>query len=112
MCLTATWSIELDSREAPSDWPYSRLAVGAKRPGTLPDRKIPDVMVYELNPKLVEFAYQLTKRTKAERYAGDGCLPRHLQGLSKGDGPSLRSEGRQPGIEHVLARKDHDPVGE
>jgi len=56
---------EIDSREAPADWPYSRLATGAKRPGQLagPDHQH-NTLVYELNPKLVEWAYQLTKDVK------------------------------------------------
>ncbi len=56
---------EIDSREAPAEWAYSRLVSGAKRPGVLagPDHKY-NTMVYELNPKLVEWAYQLTKDLK------------------------------------------------
>ena len=56
---------EIDSHEVPADWPYGRLATGAKRPGDLPaSGKIPENLLFELNPKLVEWAYQLTKNLK------------------------------------------------
>jgi len=55
---------EVDAREAPKSWPYSRLAIGAKRPNELPTQgpgRDIERLVYELNPKLVDWAYQLTK---------------------------------------------------
>jgi purine nucleoside permease len=54
---------ELDSREAPPDWPYGRLALGGKKPNERPARQSGTV-VYELNPGLVEWAYQLTRELK------------------------------------------------
>ncbi len=56
---------EIDSHEVPTDWRYGRLATGAKRPGEMPaSGKIPENMVFQLNPKLVEWAYQLTRNLK------------------------------------------------
>lgn len=54
---------ELDSREAPADWPYGRLALGGKRPNERPARES-DTVVYQLNASLVDWAYQLTKDLK------------------------------------------------
>jgi purine nucleoside permease len=54
---------ELDSREAPSNWPYALVPMGAKRPNERPTRQT-DTVVYQLNPDLVEWAYQLTKDLK------------------------------------------------
>lgn len=59
---------ELDSREAPSDWPYGRIAIGATKPNELPSSRSLDsqqkYIVYELNSKLVDWAYMLTKNLK------------------------------------------------
>lgn len=56
---------EIDSREAPADWPYGRLATGAKRPGQRAGLNSQlNTIVYQLNPKLVDWAYQLTKDVK------------------------------------------------
>jgi len=62
---------EIDDRVAPADWPYGLWAIGASRPGQLPDNpnhfgSVTDVeelsMAYRLNPKLVAWAYELTRR--------------------------------------------------
>lgn len=56
---------EVDAREAPADWPYSRLAIGAKRPNTLPgprDANL-DGLVFPLNKELAGWAFALTKDT-------------------------------------------------
>lgn len=55
---------ELDAREAPADWKYGRIAVGAKGPGLLPVNRSSETMVYEMNGKLVDWAYDLTKNLK------------------------------------------------
>jgi len=61
---------EIDDRVAPADWPYGLWAIGASRPGQLPDNpnhfgSVTDVeelsMAYRLNPKLVAWAYELTR---------------------------------------------------
>ena len=60
---------EIDSREAPEEWPYARFALGAKRPNVLADRVTPEnwqQMVFRLNPGLVEWAFDLTKDIKLE----------------------------------------------
>lgn len=54
---------EIDTKEAPADWPYGIMALGNKTPLTPP--VIPDwapkPMAWTLNPALVAWAYQLTK---------------------------------------------------
>jgi purine nucleoside permease len=54
---------EIDTAEAPKDWPYGIMALGNKTPLTPP--VIPDwapkPMAWTLNPALVEWAYGLTK---------------------------------------------------
>lgn len=58
---------ELDSREAPANWPYARLPMGSTKPNELPkgsSLESQKYIVYELNPKLVDWAYTLTKDVK------------------------------------------------
>jgi purine nucleoside permease len=54
---------EIDSREAPTDWPYGIMALGNKTPLTAP--VIPDwapkPMQWTMNPALVDWAFALTK---------------------------------------------------
>lgn len=54
---------EIDTAEAPKDWPYGIMALGNKTPLTPP--VIPDwapkPMAWTLNPALVDWAYALTK---------------------------------------------------
>jgi purine nucleoside permease len=54
---------EIDSREAPADWPYGIMALGNKTPLAAP--VIPDwapkPMQWTLNPGLVRWAYGLTR---------------------------------------------------
>lgn len=54
---------EIDTAEAPKDWPYGIMALGNKTPLTPP--VIPDwapkPMAWTLNPALVDWAYGLTK---------------------------------------------------
>jgi purine nucleoside permease len=56
---------EIDTREAPADWPYGLMAIGNKSPKEKP--VIPDwapkPMQWTLNPSLVEWAFALTKDT-------------------------------------------------
>lgn len=51
---------EIDAREIPCDWSTGYFPRGSNKPNTKPLAKADDV-VYRLNPKLVEWAYQLTK---------------------------------------------------
>jgi len=54
---------EIDSREAPADWPYGIMALGNKNPlapPVIPDWA-PKPMTWTLNPALVNWAYHLTK---------------------------------------------------
>jgi purine nucleoside permease len=54
---------EVDTREAPADWPYGLMAIGNKSPKQKP--VIPDwapkPMAWTLNPALVAWAFDLTK---------------------------------------------------
>jgi len=55
---------EMDPREAPADWPYGIFAIGALRPGELPDRArnwATEPRAYALNAKLADWAFSLTK---------------------------------------------------
>ncbi|HET7535527.1 MAG TPA: purine nucleoside permease, partial [Candidatus Didemnitutus sp.] len=57
---------EIDTQEAPKDWPYGIMALGNKTPLTKP--VIPDwapkPMAWTLNPGLVQWAYELTKNVE------------------------------------------------
>ena len=52
---------EIDSREIPEDWPYGYIALGAKQPNTLDGGWQVDVVKFELNEALVDWAYHMTK---------------------------------------------------
>jgi purine nucleoside permease len=54
---------EIDSREAPADWPYGIMALGNKTPLTEPQIPAwaPKPMVWQLNPSLVNWAFTLTR---------------------------------------------------
>ncbi len=56
---------EIDTREAPADWPYGIMAIGNKSPKEKP--VIPDwapkPMQWTLNPALVQWAFDFTKDT-------------------------------------------------
>jgi len=56
---------EIDTREAPPDWPYGIMALGNKTPLTKPviPGWAPKPMQWTLNPALVSWAYGLTKDT-------------------------------------------------
>jgi purine nucleoside permease len=57
---------EIDTREAPADWPYGIMAIGNKTPKEKP--VIPDwapkPMQWTLNPSLVRWAFEFTKSTQ------------------------------------------------
>ena len=55
---------ELDSREAPAQWPYGRLALGSRKPNEMPKRPFADTVMFQLNSKLVDWAYSITKDLK------------------------------------------------
>jgi purine nucleoside permease len=56
---------EIDSREAPADWPYGMMAIGNKSPKDPPviPEWAPKPMQWTLNPTLVNWAFGLTKAT-------------------------------------------------
>jgi purine nucleoside permease len=57
---------EIDPREAPKDWPYGILPVGAQAPNPPVQRAVPWFAsdVYPLNAKLAEWAFAQTKNLK------------------------------------------------
>jgi purine nucleoside permease len=59
---------ELDSKEAPDDWPYGKLSLS----GSQPNERTPHVtdkhIVHRLNPSLVEWAYKNTKNIQLTDY--------------------------------------------
>ncbi|MEM9025732.1 MAG: purine nucleoside permease [Verrucomicrobiota bacterium] len=53
---------EIDPREAPEDWPYGYIALGAKKPKEAAEVMwMKDVRAFELDAGLVEWAYAITK---------------------------------------------------
>jgi purine nucleoside permease len=55
---------EIDPREAPPDWPYGILAIGALRPNAAPDPQRAwgdEPRAYALNPALADWAFHLTR---------------------------------------------------
>lgn len=57
---------EIDTQEAPKDWPYGIMALGNKTPlakPVIPDWA-PKPMAWTLNPALVEWAFELTKNVE------------------------------------------------
>ena len=54
---------EIDSREAPAEWPYGIMALGNKNPLQKPviPAWAPKPMAWEINPSLVAWAYSKTK---------------------------------------------------
>jgi len=54
---------EIDTREAPADWPYGIMAIGNKSPMDKPviPSWAPKPMQWTLNPALVQWAFDLTK---------------------------------------------------
>lgn len=59
---------EIDAREIPSDWPYGYLPLFTKAPNSTPIENIGEA--YQLNSKLVKWAYQLTKNVKLDDSPG------------------------------------------
>jgi purine nucleoside permease len=56
---------EIDSREGDPSWPYAIIPVGSKVPNQKPSREgwEPETMAYELDRRLVDWAFALTKDT-------------------------------------------------
>ncbi|MGD8176354.1 purine nucleoside permease [Marinimicrobium sp. ARAG 43.8] len=52
---------EIDGREIPDSWEYGLIPLGAKEPNQESTGWTVDTIVYDLNPSLVEWAYELTK---------------------------------------------------
>lgn len=52
---------EIDAREIPKEWEYGLIPLGAKEPNQVATGWTVDTIVYNLNPKLVDWAYALTK---------------------------------------------------
>ena len=52
---------EIDGREIPKTWEYGLIPLGAKEPNQEATGWTVDTIVYHLNPRLVDWAYQLTK---------------------------------------------------
>lgn len=53
-------SHEIDAREMPEDWPFGYIARHTDKPFD-PDKPEPTGEMFQLNPELTEWAYQLTK---------------------------------------------------
>lgn len=76
---------EIDAREIPSDWPTGVFPLESTRPYDPDAHIIAENQVFRLNPKLVDWAYQLTR------------------GIDLGDSPDLqRSRARYKGYPNAL----------
>jgi purine nucleoside permease len=72
---------EIDSREMPPDWPTGYFPLESSRPYEPDARIVAENQVFRLNPKLVDWAYQLTRN------------------INLGDSPALqRSRARYKGF--------------
>ena len=66
----ANWVIEgdlskgIDYREAPEDWPYGIFPTNSKRPNQIGQGFSYKNMAFQLNPSLVNWAYELSKTVK------------------------------------------------
>jgi purine nucleoside permease len=106
-------AFEIDSREIPAAWPYGTIALGATTPGTVPANveSAPAAgvdengsggvgrIVFTLNPKLVNWAYGLTKEAAipdsdalAAHRAGFKAFPGAQQKPSVVEGDSLGTD--------------------
>jgi purine nucleoside permease len=56
-------SRQIDSREAPADWPYGLFVIGAHAPNVLPAKPMSDDL-YPLNAGLAHWAFAQTKNVK------------------------------------------------
>jgi len=56
-------SRQIDSREAPADWPYGIFVIGAHAPDVLPAKTMTSNL-YELNGKLAHWAFLMTQAVK------------------------------------------------
>lgn len=52
---------EMDSREVTEDWPYGKLALFTEKPNIRSSHPVDKEIAFKLNPKLVNWAYELTK---------------------------------------------------
>ena len=52
---------EIDGREIPDEWAYGMIPLGAKEPNQESTGWTVDTIVFDLNAKLVDWAYELTK---------------------------------------------------
>jgi len=59
---------EIDSREVPASWPYGIVPIGSKEPNQAPDPAAhmwaPSPMAWTMNPALVQWAYNLSKKVE------------------------------------------------
>lgn len=88
--IDADFAIELDRKDIPSTWPYGILALGAKEPGQAPDPNATwaiKPMAFQLNPKLVAWAYGLTKNVALEDSPGLQKLRAPYQGYPAAQKP-------------------------
>ena len=83
---------EIDAREAPSDWPYSRLPLGSKAPNRMPPHPRENIM-FQLNPKLVDWAYRLTADTKLDDTAEMKSYRAQYRGMSNAQRPPFVLKG-------------------
>ncbi len=54
---------EIEGREIPEDWPYGKMTLSGTRPNERKPHSTDEVVVFKLQPSLVQWAYELTKDT-------------------------------------------------
>jgi purine nucleoside permease len=59
---------ELDSREAPDEWPYGKLSLSGSRPNERTPSGTNGHIVHRLNPSLVEWAFRNTEKIQLTDY--------------------------------------------
>lgn len=83
---------EMDAREIPQDWPTGKLPLRKTKPFEEPAEPLPG-QVYELNERLTQWAYGLTRdvnlddsaKVKEERAAFDGAAAQRPPFVTMGD---------------------------
>jgi len=107
-------AFEIDSRETPASWPYGIIALGATEPGKVPanvdsapaagvsDNGSGGVgrIAYNLNPSLVDWAYQLTKDVTISDTAALSASRAPYKGFSNALQKPSVSKGDSMGADH------------
>lgn len=84
---------EIDGREIPSNWEYGLIPLGAKEPNQEATGWTVDTIVYDLNPSLVDWAYELTKDHPVEDTPAIKSFRAHYKGFPNAMKPPFVTVG-------------------